>query len=101
MYPFERAPLWRVSKVAITASAAALAADEPLTSPTKVSVTLTDLRANDVNALTTNLTAELARKPRRAEAISAAQLERLPSPDSETEIEMENNNHTRTASLRN
>ena len=99
MCPFDHDPVWRVYKVYIKASAAALAAAEPLASTTKSSAPLTDLNKNSVDTLTTTIKTELYHKHRRAEATSAAQADRLPSPDSEIETEEEENNHTRTASL--
>ena len=100
MYPFDRAPVYCVRKVDIAASAAALAASETLTSPTKLSVPLTELNSNDADALTTNLATELDLKHRREDATSAAHAERVPVSDSETDTDKEDNNHTRTASLR-
>ena len=73
VYHFEHDIFWRVRKVYIKASAAVLAAAEPLTLPTKLSDLLTELNANAVNALTTALTNEPARKLIHVEANFAAQ----------------------------
>ena len=78
MYPCDHAPFCRVRKVYITASAAALAATEPIISPTKSFEILTEMNINDVDALTTDLSTELARKRIRAEANSDAQADRVP-----------------------
>ena len=58
------------------------------------------MNANAVDALTTDLATELARKRICAEATYAAQAERVPGSDSQTETEKEDSNHTGTASLR-
>ena len=57
------------------------------------------MNTNAVDALTTDLATELARKRKCAEATYAAQAERVPGSDSETETEAKDNNHTRTALL--
>ena len=100
MHPFDRAAVWLVCKVYIAAADAVLSTAEPLTSPTKLSVTLIDLSANYVNALTTALATKLDRKHRRAEATSAAHAEIVSGLDQETETEKEDNNYTGTASIR-
>ena len=87
MYPFYRAPVRRVRKVYIRASAAALTTAETLTYTTKLSAPLTELNSNALDALTTAVSTELARKHRRAEAKSDSQVERVPGTDSETDTE--------------
>ena len=100
MYPFDHAPVWRVNKVDIAAAAAALAAAEPLTSPTKSSAPLIELKTNTVDALTTSLVTELASKRRNEEAAYYSQEEILTGSYSEKYIEEEDNNHIGTVSLR-
>ena len=82
MYTFDFSIAWRLRKVYIKESTAALAVYEPLTSPTKYSTPLTELNANDVDDLTTNLATELSHKLRRAEANSAEKAERVSVSDS-------------------
>ena len=100
VYNFDHAPLWSVRKFDIKAPAAEFAAAEALTSPTKLYAPLIELNANSVDAFTTALAVELSRKHRRVEATYAAQADRVPGSDSETETEEEDNNLTETASLR-
>ena len=78
MYNYDRALVWRVRKVDIVADAAALAVDETLTPPTKSFAPLTDINSNYVDALTTVLATELARKHRREKATSDARVEKVP-----------------------
>ena len=85
----------------VKSSSAALDADETLKFPTKSSAPLVDMNANSVDDLTTALATELACKHRHTEAVSAAQSERVPGSDLETETEEEDKNHNRTASLQN
>ena len=89
MYHFERASLYRVYKVDIKASAAVLAAAEPIKPPTKSFALLTELNSNAVDDLTNAISTELARKRRCAEATSYAQKERVTVSDSETDTEEE------------
>ena len=76
-----------------------MAAAEPLTFPTKSSVPLTDLNANDVDDLNTALSTELTCKRRLAEATFDAHSDIVPGSESETETDDEANNHTGAASL--
>ena len=99
VYPFDHAPLWRIRNVDIKASAAEFAAAEALTSPTKLYAPLIELNANSVDAFTNALAIGLSRKHRRVEATYAAQADRVPGSDSETETEEEDKNHTGNASL--
>ena len=100
MYPFDRAPVWRVSKVDIKAYAAELTVAEPLKSPTKLSALLTGMNAHAVNEIITALATGLSCKRRHAEATSDAQAERVSTSDLKTETEAEVNNHIRTTSIR-
>ena len=82
MYPFDRAPFWRVCKLDIKAYVSAFATAEPITFPTKYSAPLIELNKNAVYDLTTALATELACKHRCAEVTSAAQAERVSGSDS-------------------
>ena len=97
--PYVHIILDKVQKVDIAEAPVSLAADEPLTFPTKSSAPLTDLNANDVDDLNTALSTELTCKRRLAEATFAAHSEIVPGSESETEPDEEYNNHTGAASL--
>ena len=78
MYTFDHTPFCNVCKLDIAAAVEALAEAEPLTFPTTSYVPLTELNTNYLDALTTDLATELARKRRHEEAASVAQIERVP-----------------------
>ena len=73
VYHFDRATVWLVRNIYIAAASSALAADEPLTSPTKLSAPMIDLNANSLEPLTTALATEIDHKHRCEKATSAAQ----------------------------
>ena len=99
VYIFDYDPFWRVREVDIKASAGEFDGAEHLTYPTKSSATLIDLNANYVDALTTDIATEVARKYRRAESTSAVQEDTVPRSDLEPEKEEQDNNHTATVLL--
>ena len=82
VYHFYSSPIWGVHKVYIKSFAADFSVAAPLTPPTQVSAPLIELSLNDMDALTTALENDLARKHRRAEATSSSQEERVLRLDS-------------------
>ena len=91
--------VWSVCKVDIAEAAASLSVGEPLTSPTKISVLLTELNTTAVYTLTTYLATEISRKCRRTKASFATKAEIVPGSDLETDAEEDIKNHSGTVSL--